>query len=91
MIIRILGEGQFDVGETYREVLDTLDAAVDTALESGDEAEFLSALGKLDAEVRRVGTPLDPATIVPSDLILPHQGTSLEEVSVLISSEGASI
>ena len=91
MIIRILGEGQFDVAEADREALEKLDAAVDVALESGDETAFLSALSALDAEVRRLGTPLDAATIVPSDLVLPHQGASLEEVTELFSSEGASI
>ena len=91
MIIRILGEGQFDVADADREALEKLDQAVDAALESGDETAFLSALSVLDTEVRRLGRPLHPATIVPSDLVLPHQGASLAEVTELFSSEGASI
>lgn len=91
MIIRILGEGQFEITENDRQELDQLDAGVDEALESGDEAAFLSALAALDAAVRRIGKPLDPATIVPSDLVLPHQGSSMAEVADLLSSEGASI
>jgi len=91
VIIRILGEGQYEVSEQDAEKLDALDAHVEAALLDSDEAAFLAALAALDEAVRLAGTPLDPTTIVPSDLVLPHQGSTLAEVRELLASEEASI
>jgi hypothetical protein len=87
VIIRILGDGQFEVADSSKERLDELDAALDRAVNAGDEAGFEAALSELDTEIRRVGTPVDPATILPSDLVLPHEGASLSEISELLGSE----
>ena len=87
MIIRILGDGQFEVPDTAKAKLDELDAAVDHALSAKDDQAFQRALGALDAEIRRVGSPIDASTILPSDLILPHEGASLSEISELLGSE----
>ena len=87
MIIRILGDGQFEVPDSNKQKLDELDAAVERAVTASDEVAFTSALSALDAEIRRVGTPIDASTILPSDLILPHEGASLSEISELLGSE----
>lgn len=91
MIIRILGEGQYDVTDDTESKLNELDAVVEAALLEGDEREFLAALAALDDAVRQAGTPLDPSTIVPSDLVLPHEDSTLGEVQELLSSEEANI
>ena len=49
MIIRILGEGQYDVPADAVDGLNQLDAAVEAAVESGNTAAFSSALGELPA------------------------------------------
>ena len=87
MIIRILGDGQFEVPDSNKEKLDKLDAAVDHAITAADDVAFAAALAALDGEIRRVGTPIDASTILPSDLILPHEGASLSEISELLGSE----
>jgi hypothetical protein len=87
VIIRILGDGQFEVAESHKARLDELDAVLDKAMSAGDDAAFEAALTELDAEIRRVGTPVDPATILPSDLVLPNEGANLREVSELLGSE----
>ena len=87
MIIRILGDGQFEVADSYKTRLDELDAVLDQAVSAGDDAAFQAALAELDAEIRRVGTPVDATTILPSDLVLPHEGASLSEISELLGSE----
>ena len=38
MIVRILGEGQLEVADDQLETLNELDRAVESAVESGDEA-----------------------------------------------------
>ncbi len=88
MIVRILGEGQFRVDETATIELNHLDNALETAVERGDEPAFQSALTDLLTEVRAQGSPLPPDTLEPSDLILPHQDSSMDEVRKLLTDEG---
>jgi hypothetical protein len=88
VIVRILGEGQFRVDETAAIELNHLDTALETAVEHGDEPAFQTALTDLLTEVRAQGSPLPPDTLEPSDLILPHQDSSMDEVRKLLTDEG---
>ena len=88
MIVRILGEGQFRVADTATTELNHLDTALETAVERGDEPAFQAALTGLLAQVRAEGSPLPPDTLEESDLILPHQDSSMDEVRKLLTDEG---
>ncbi len=88
MIIRILGEGQFDVPDDSIDSLNELDAKLEAALEASDEATFGSALGALLDRVRSTGSPVAIDSLVPSDLVLPHESASLAEVRDLVSGDG---
>ncbi len=88
MIVRILGEGQYDVPDGERAALDKLDADLVTAVESGDEAVFATALTALTAEVRRAGRPLAEDTFAPSDLVVPFADANLEETKGLLAQSG---
>ena len=59
-----------------------------TALESGDETAFRTALGSLLTAVREVGAPLPDDSLEPSELILPDDGASLDQVRELLRTEG---
>ena len=88
MIIRILGEGQFDVPEEAVAALNDLDAAVESGVEYGDVAAFTTALESLLAGVRASAVPHDEGTLDTSDLILPPADATLEEVRDLLSGDG---
>ena len=88
MIVRILGEGQYDVPDDALEGLNVCDEAVVAAIEAGDEAGFTVALGELLRGVHTAGTPTPLDALVPSDLVLPAADASLEEVRELLSEEG---
>jgi hypothetical protein len=88
MIARILGEGQYEVAEEHLAELNTLDTALQSAVESADEQRFTAALTALLDAVRRLGTRLPDAALVPSDIVLPDQDTSLREVEELLTEEG---
>lgn len=88
MIIRILAEGQFDVPDAELEGLNELDAALEAAVDSGDEATLAAALGALLDRVRAAGAPVALDALVPSDLVLPHSAASLAEIKDLISGDG---
>ena len=88
MIVRIMGEGQLEVGEEHLDRLNELDAAVEKAVAAGDETAFRTALGALIEGVRTAGTPLADDALLDSDLLLPHAEASLDEVRDLLDEDG---
>lgn len=88
MIVRILGEGQYDVPDSELDRLNQLDAAVEAAVDAGDEAAFGTALAELLAGVRQSGVPHAVDGLEASDLILPGPDATLAEVGELLTDEG---
>ena len=88
MIIRIMGEGQFDVDDAAAGRLNDLDNKVEAAVEADDEAAFKPALVALLDAVRESGEPVGDAELVDSDLILPPSDASLQEVEEMLGDEG---
>ena len=88
MIVRVLGEGQLEVDDGALDHLNSLDAAVEAAVESGDEDGFREALGTLLTAVREHGRPLSEDSLLPSDAILPAPDVSLAEIRQLLGDEG---
>ncbi len=88
MIVRILGEGQYDVAEDTLEQLNQLDSTLESAVESGDESAFTTALTALLDGVRSGGVAHPADSLDESDLILPRADATLAEVRELLSGEG---
>lgn len=88
MIVRILGEGQFDLSDDAITALNELDASVESAIDDGDEAAFRSALTALLEGVRTAGVPRDAGALDASDLILPMSDATLAEVKDMLSGDG---
>lgn len=87
MIVRVLGEGQYELDAEHVERVEALDATLSQALAAGDEAWFAKALDSLLAEVRHNGRPVEPGTIVPSDLAVPAEGSTIAEVRALLDED----
>jgi PspA-Associated protein len=88
MILRILGEGQFEIDEDKIEELNRLDDQLIGAVESGDEELFRLALNDLLVEVRAAGRPVPDEYLGESDLILPGSDATVDEVQALLGDEG---
>jgi hypothetical protein len=88
VIVRILGEGQWDLGEEHLGTLNALDDAVESAIAAGDEVQFSQGLAALLHAVRDQGTRLEDDSLKDSDLILPMSDATLEEVRALLTDEG---
>jgi hypothetical protein len=88
VIVRILGEGQFRIDDAAAAELNRLDTELEAAVNHYDEAAFAAALDGLLVQVRAQGSPLPPDTLEESDLILPHQDSSMDEVRKLLTDEG---
>ena len=88
MIVRILGEGSFDVPHADLPALEQLDTVLMDALDRGDEATFSSTLADLIGLIRHTAKPVPADDIRPSELVVPHPGSTLDEVRTLLA-EGA--
>ena len=88
MIVRILGEGQFEVADAELDRLNVLDETVEAEIDAGNEEAFRARLTELLDGVREVGAPLADESLEDSDLILPPADATLEEVRELLSDEG---
>jgi hypothetical protein len=88
MIVRILGEGQLQVDDAASAELNSLDAELEKAVNSGDEAAFRSALLALHDRIRALGTPLAADVLEPSDSILPRADADIDEVRSMMTDEG---
>jgi hypothetical protein len=88
VIVRILGEGQFDVPDADKARLGELEAELNTAVDGDDETTFASALRAVIAEVRAVGTLLAPDSFTSSDLVVPFSDATLAETKTLLDEPG---
>jgi hypothetical protein len=91
VIMRILGEGQYDVPDAYVGRLGELDAVLRSAAASGDDEECVVGLQAPLEAVRDLGTPLPDAVPTPLDAMLPDEGTSrrhMHEMQALMAVEG---
>jgi hypothetical protein len=88
MIVRILGEGQFDVPDSALDGLNELDDRLTKAVEANDTDAFAAALGDLLVTVRAHATAHPLETLDPSDCVLPGPDSSIDDVRTLLGDEG---
>ncbi|MFF0016060.1 hypothetical protein [Streptomyces sp. NPDC005374] len=88
MIVRIMGEGQVRLADSHLADLNKLDDDLLAEMENGDGPGFRRTLKALLAKVRELGEPLPDDSLEPSELILPSEDATLEEVRDLLSDDG---
>jgi predicted transcriptional regulator len=90
MIIRILGDHRYEVDDSEEARIVELDDALTASLDAGDEAPFTSALDGIISWVQSVGKVLEHDDLRTSDLVVPNQGSTVEEVRQLLESDESS-
>jgi hypothetical protein len=85
VIVRILGEGQFEVGDDAAATLAALDSELDAAIQADEEAAFRAALDASVRLIRESGTRVPDDAIVTADVILPFADATLAEVRQLLA------
>ena len=85
MIVRIMGEGQWTLGDEHADVLNSLDAGLESAVEAGDQDAFAAALADLLGRVRELGSPLPDDSLAPSDAVLPAADSAIDDVRALLT------
>ena len=88
MIVRLMGEGQFEVDDEVAKGLNDLDEQAGQALESGDEEQFAALLRRMAEAVRTNGARVADEALDASDAIIPPDDLSLDEARQLFEDEG---
>ena len=88
MIVRILGEGQFEVPDSLLDELNVHDGLLEKTLDGGSDADFHAALAGLLAVVREKSVPVPPDFLGGSDITLPAAEATAEEVRGLLAEDG---
>ena len=88
MIVRVMGEGQYDVDDEVAKGLNDLDEQAEQALQAGDEKRLSELLRRMADAVRTNGARLPDDDLSPSEAIVPPEDLSLEEARELFEGEG---
>jgi hypothetical protein len=90
MIVRILNEGQWHLTDEAVRGLNSFDDAVEQAVAAHDQDQLTRALHTLLDRIRTTGSRVPDEELQDSDLILPAEDSTLEEVQQLLgeSEEG---
>jgi hypothetical protein len=88
VIVRISGDGQFELGDEAVKKLDSLDTRLTEALNAGDDAAFRSILGETVKFVEENGARVPADRVVPSQVIVPPADVDLDEARDFFTDEG---
>lgn len=88
MIVRIQGEGQWELDQAQIAQLDKIDNEMVAVVGANDTEHFAALLAEMLDFVRKNGRKLAPDEIAESTLILPPADATLEEVRELFQDEG---
>lgn len=88
MIIRIMGEGQFDLSDVEQSTLQSFDDEVERAVEVGDESTVRDSLRRLHDFITSKGARVADDYLGASDILVPGEDATLAEIHEMLSGEG---
>ena len=88
MIIRIMGEGQYDVADVDQNLLQKYDNQVEDAVNVGNEKAARNALHALHDYVVGNGKPVSDDYLGASEAVVPFVDATLQEITELLTGEG---
>jgi hypothetical protein len=88
VIVRVMGDGQYDVDDEVAKGLNDLDGQAEQALQAGDEEQLREVLRRMAEQVRANGARLADDDLKPSEAIVPPDDLTLDEARELLDGEG---
>jgi chromosome condensin MukBEF complex kleisin-like MukF subunit len=88
VIVRVMGEGQFEVDDEVAKGLNDLDEQAGEAIERGDQEQLGDLLRRMAEAVRANGARVPDDDLRGSDAIVPPDDLSLDEARGLFDGEG---
>jgi PspAA-like protein len=88
VIVRIAGEGQYEVPDELVDRLNELDNEAVAAVEAGDEARFHELFDQMVELVKKDCSPVPDDELVVSRVILPPPDLSFDEAKAEFTGDG---
>jgi len=88
VIVRVMGEGQFEIDDEVAKGLNELDEQAEQALEAGDTEQLADLLERMAEAVRTNGARVPDEDLTPSEGIVPPPDLTLEEAKELFEGQG---
>ncbi len=88
MIVRLMGEGQYEIDKKHLGTVNKIDNDIVKIVNSRDEIAFKAEFKKLNDYVRKNGKKVPHEIIKPSDIIIPPADITLEEARKIFKGEG---
>jgi chromosome condensin MukBEF complex kleisin-like MukF subunit len=88
VIVRLMGEGQYEVDDEVAKGLNDLDEQAGRAIEAGNEDQLTQLLRRMAEAVRTNGARLADEDLSPSEAVIPPDDLSLEEARRLFEENG---
>ena len=88
MIVRIAGEGQYELPEDVAAQLNELDNQAVAAVEAGDEARFQELFGQMLQIVTDGGAAVSDDELVASQVIIPPRDLTFDEAKAEFTGDG---
>ncbi|NJD78548.1 MAG: hypothetical protein FIB08_15890 [Candidatus Methanoperedens sp.] len=92
MIVRLMGEGQYELDKKYLDSVNNIDNNIVKIVNRGNEKAvkiaFKIELKKLTDYVRRNGKKIPDEIIKPSEIIIPPADLTLEEARKIFKGDG---
>ena len=88
MIVRLMGEGQYELDSKYLDEMNRIDNKIVDIVAKGDERTFKTEFNKITDFVRRNGKKMPDDMLKPSDIIVPPADLKLEEAREIFKGDG---
>jgi chromosome condensin MukBEF complex kleisin-like MukF subunit len=88
VIVRVMGDGQYELDDDVAKGLNDLDEQAGQAVEAGNGEQLAQLLRRMAEAVRTNGARLDDADLSPSEAVIPPDDLSLEEAKRLFEEDG---
>ncbi len=88
MIVRLMGEGQYELDSKYLDEMNRIDNNIVKFVEKGDDGAFKAEFKKLTDYVHRNGKKMAENVIKPSDIIIPPDDLTLDEAREIFKGDG---
>lgn len=88
MIVRLMGEGQYELDKMYMDEVNRIDNNIVKIVQKGDELVFKSEFKKLSEYVRKNGNKISDEVIKPSEIIIPPSDLTLDEAKRIFAGDG---
>jgi phage shock protein A len=88
LVVRVQGSGQYRLGQAEADDLHALDHQLTDAVQANDSSKVHALLGQMIALVQTRGQSIGSGEVVTSEVILPPESVTVEEVHALMHEHG---